>query len=412
MGRPDFLTSYLFDWELFSVIIGGKSALDSHSFLTPMKNREQVLRYLEAYGFDQSDPILKAELFGYYQEAIQFMRRYFLSDQANEDFRLEMPNVLTTLNDVSDLFLLASGHREGATLEECLWAAAVLKVMHTILHADKDLRTNYFNVIQQQIFDRFYKFMNRDDDNNLFLTSSHDEKRIPLFDFQTKAKKSRASVIIKLLHKPENVAEELFDRVGVRFITHNVFDSIQVIKFLQENNAIMAHNIKPSRSMNTLIDLVKFKKKHSEILKTAIRNKLSEDDFVHLLNKEVLSLMPDPNEAGKNKFSSDNYRAIQFTCRQLISYKNPIINKISEIKRLAKEDDQDDKLHKKISKLDLSLLSRDIRFFYPYEVQIVDKESYETNTRGEASHDEYKKSQLLAARNRVLQDILRIKNIN
>ena len=29
--------------------------------------------------------------------------------------------------------------------------------MHTILHADKDLRSNYFSVIQQQIFDRFFR---------------------------------------------------------------------------------------------------------------------------------------------------------------------------------------------------------------------------------------------------------------
>ena len=73
--RPDFLKKYLFDWEMFNVIIGGKSSLDSHSFLTPMSDKIGVEAFLDGYGFNASDPVLRSELYGYFQEAIQFIKR-------------------------------------------------------------------------------------------------------------------------------------------------------------------------------------------------------------------------------------------------------------------------------------------------------------------------------------------------
>ena len=65
-----------------------------------------------------------------------------------------------------------------------------------------------------------------------------------LKDFETKAKKSRDSTIIKLLHKVENVAEEVFDRIGVRLITKAKVDCLRVVKFLYHKNIIVIHNIK------------------------------------------------------------------------------------------------------------------------------------------------------------------------
>ena len=41
---------------------------------------------------------------------------------------------------------------------------------------------------------------------------------------------------MKLLHKPGSVAEELFDRVGLRFITHHRVDAIRVVHFLERTN--------------------------------------------------------------------------------------------------------------------------------------------------------------------------------
>ena len=106
-----------------------------------MYDRDQVYDFLGGYGFDLKNPVESAELFGNYQEAIQFIKRYFLKEGNPEGLPLSIPSFLYTLTDISELFLLATG-KSGAkpNLEEELWAGVVLKVMHTILHADKDLR--------------------------------------------------------------------------------------------------------------------------------------------------------------------------------------------------------------------------------------------------------------------------------
>ena len=82
----------------------------------------------------------------------------------------------------------------------------ILKVVHTILHVDKDLRNKFFKNIQTQVFDRFYRYIQRDSNNKLYL-GKEGQYDLPLLEFDTKSKKSRDSVIIKLIHKAENVAK-------------------------------------------------------------------------------------------------------------------------------------------------------------------------------------------------------------
>ena len=85
------------------------------------------------------------------------------------------------------------------------------------------------------------------------------ERAIPLKNFEVKSHKSSHSIAIKLLHKAENVAADIFDRIGVRFITPTRLDCVRVIRYLRERNVIMFANVKPSRSRNTLIDLDRFR---------------------------------------------------------------------------------------------------------------------------------------------------------
>ena len=82
-----------------------------------------------------------------------------------------------------------------------------------------------------------------------------------------------------MLHKKENVAEELFDRIGIRFVTKNKFDVIRVISFLLEHNVFILHNIKPSRSQNSVVDLKKFREDYFKLLKQSLRDSMDHDDF-------------------------------------------------------------------------------------------------------------------------------------
>lgn len=427
MQRPAYLTEYLFDWELFDVILSGKSALDANSFLGDFQSMEKVLAYLTSYGLNPEDPVVKAELFGNFQEAISFIRRYFLKENNSLGLPLQLPALFYQITDVAELFLVAANkhsvnknHRE--RVEESMWAGAILKVMHTIIHMDKDLRQRYFPIIQQQIFDKFYKHLKRDADNKLTL-SAVNGMQIPLYDFVTKSKKTRDSIIIKLLHKAENVAEELFDRVGVRFITHDVLDTLRVVKFLQQYNVIIPHNIKPSRSINGLFDFDLFRPKWRSMIRMSLRNNLTQARFHSALNRDAMTCRPENNHNGdvKNKqnvHSSKSYRAIQFTCRQLISYKDPFFNEITHLKNLTKEIDARNaapeicKVLDRIQHLDVSHWSQEVKFFYPFEIQIVDYENNLIQTQGEASHEEYKNSQLLTAMKRVFGPLIKFKNIN
>ncbi len=410
ISRPDYLSEYVFNWETFDVVCSGKSSLDATNYLTDIDTKDQVANFLYGYGFDISDPIENAELFGIFQEALQFIKRYFLKEGNPEGLDLKVPQYLYTLTNISDLFLAATGHSSfKLKTEESLWAGVVLKVMHTILHTDKDLRYRYFSVIQQQIFDRFYKFIVRDDQNRLYLRSEEGTTNIPLFDFQTKAKKARDSIIIKLLHKQENVAEELFDRIGVRIITYNKLDALRVIKFLHKNYVIMINNIKPSRSQNSLVDLVELRKKMRTLYRETIRNNINEDSFYQKLNMLIEENF-NGNSKHINKHTLDEYKAIHFTGRQLIKYRNPFMSSFNEVRKLALKD-RENPLAQALLGLDTTAISRDVRFFYPFEVQITDYESHLKNTMGEASHLEYKKSQLKSAMKRIFKPIIDLKDL-
>ena len=407
--RPSYLNEYSFNWETFDVVCSGKSSLDATNYLTELYDKDLVANFLLGYGFDINDPVENAELFGIFQEALQFIKRYFLKEGNPDGLELRVPHYLYTITNISELFLAATGHSSyKLKTAESLWAGVILKVMHTILHTDKDLRYRYFSTIQQQIFDRFYKFIHRDEQNRLYLRNEGGVT-IPLYDFQTKAKKTRDSIIIKLLHKQENVAEELFDRIGVRIITYNKLDALRVINFLHRNYVIMMNNIKPSRSQNTLVDLAAFRKKIFGTYREAIRLQLTEEAFYQKLNALIEECSPGTLHH-ENRHSSQEYRAIHFTGRQLIKYRNPFMSSFNEVRKLALKD-REHPLSQALLHLDTSPISRDVRFFYPFEVQLTDYESHLKNTQGEASHHEYKKSQLRSAMKRIFKPILELNNI-
>jgi len=360
MKRPAYLENYNFNWETFDIMAGGTSSLDAKNYLAHFKDKEDASNFLKGYGYDIADPIQNAEMFGNFHEAIQFIKRYFLKEGNPEGLDIQIPNLFFTITDISELLLITTGSTDYEVNEEdSIWASIILKVMHTILHLDKDLRYRYFTIIQTQIFDRFYRFLHREKDE-LFLENADKSIRIPLVEFETKSKKSRESTIIKLLHKKENVAEELFDRIGIRFVTHNKTDCLRMMTFLYENHILMANNIKPSRSQNSLLNLEKFKKEHYVLIKKAIKEKLSEEEFKVAL--ESIASSAATKEYRNNEHSSDEYSAIHFTCRQLIKYRNPFYTQFSEIRKFAKKHDPENEITKKLKKLDTGSIANEVRF--------------------------------------------------
>ena len=203
---------------------------------------------------------------------------------------------------------------------------------------------------------------------------------------------------MKLLHKPESVAEELFDRVGIRFITQNRVDAVRVVHFLEQSHVIVAANIKPSRSRNTLVDTQLFQQALAQGLAADHRD---ENQLRIQLENTAFPL----SKSNENQFSSEHYRAIQFTCRQLIKIRNSLADEIRELKQASKGQEMNVALQAVIDKMDPRQIQRVIRFFYPFEIQVMDEVSFVENEKGRSAHREYKNAQQRAALSRVMASL-------
>lgn len=399
---------YDFRWEVLDIIIGGKSSIDSINQGFQIHAIDDADRFLRGYGFNLENPIERAEAFGNFHEAVNFIRKYFLQPDNPHGLRIEVPRKIMELHDIRELFVMASlnaseppaaGYPEGQLSLLRSWACSILKVMHTVAHIDQDIRSSYFADIQKQIFDRYYRCIQRDFAEQLYMGERpEDPQRINLVAFETKPKKSRNSTLLKLLHKPENVAEDIFDRVGIRFVTRTRLDALRVVKYLKDNMIVMPPNIKPSRSRNTLVDVDVFRSQLSDLMIGLERGEVDESHFITRLEAAAQRQAVNP----ENPHSSEFYRAIQFTARQLIKLRNPLYEDLKELKSYSRTKPLDDDAQKLIDRFDLKYLQREIRFFYPYEVQVVDEQSFEENERGRSAHSEYKKAQLQTALRRVM----------
>jgi uncharacterized protein (TIGR04562 family) len=122
--------------------------------------------------------------------------------------------------------------------------------------------------------------------------------------------------------------------------------------------------------------------------------------------EELEQLAHYPGGDPDNPHSSKFYRAIQFTSRQLIKFRNPVHDDLREVRQLARQvDGSSDSLKallERIERIELKKTPREFRFFYPYEVQLMDHFSYEENERGRSAHSEYKRAQVQTAMRRVM----------
>lgn len=397
-----------FDWETLESVIGGNSVLDVGKKLK-IFTLDQARSFMQGYGYDPENPIENAELFGIFQEACSFIRRYFLKPENPDGLDGEIPKKILEIQKIEELFIYASDI-EPIVLQQAplyLWACAILKVMHTISHIDKDLRTNYFGDIQTQIFDRFYKFIHRDEHGQIFLAKTqhhqHRSEYIPLTAFETKPKKSRDSTILKMLHKAENVAEDIFDRVGIRFVTPTKFDALRVVKFLKDQNIIIAANMKPSRARNTMIDINAFGNELTQLAqKSKKENWTSSMIAEHLISfcERQSGLAGDKS----NRHTSSHYKSLQFTGRQLIKIRNPAFDQMKKLMQECKKllPTHSPLFREMLQNIDLKHVQKEIRFFYPYEIQVYDAKSHHENQVGQSSHSNYKRNQVQTAGKRVL----------
>lgn len=389
-----FKNLYSDHWGILEVMVTDHSPIDLKRLA--IRDREDAYHFVLSYGYDLNLPEEAEEVYKLKSEALSFIETYFLEDVEEQFEPLQVPQSIDKA-DISDLLLLASSNPR-ASLQK--WACAVLRVMHTLAHVVSDLSAHYFPDIQQQVLGPYYEHIHQEGDQ-IFLGTG--DQAIPLVEFNAKAGKRRESAIMKLLHKRENVAADIFDRIGVRFVTHDRMDALLVLRYLRENHLVPFPNVKPSRSMNTLIHIDKFRKTFRELFHRYRNSEINDSEFEHILRhsaqfRDVLSPRQIHRMFNRNPFSSRTYRSMQFTVRQLVRITNPLY---------AFKQDMNAPINDNIALARFQAARPYYRFFFPYEVQIVDVETHHNNRSGTSSHGTYKHRQRLAARERVLGSLLK-----
>ncbi len=356
-------------WETLEGMLKGISAIDmNHVGHTSIEEAEQ---FILNYGYDYHDPADRDELTRIKAEAISFIQRRFLDADIDwqalgeETLDLAIPPCITQNDDIRKLLLLAS---QGASIEQ-RWACAVLKVMHIISHINNAILYRYFEAAKSQILSRYQKVLSYTDSGELLLGSSEDVQ-LALAGFEIKDEKSRDSILMKLLCKRENVAEEVFDMIGVRIITHTSAEAILAVEILRRAKILLFPNIIPSRSRNSLMDVDDFKIQYDEALEKYQWGETRLEDTLQAIS-QITSDTPPETFNPQNASTLESYRSMHLTQRQLIRVR-------------------------------MDGTEEETRFFFPYELQIVDEANYLQNSAGSSAHSLYKQKQLVQARRRVL----------
>lgn len=353
-----------FDPEVFWSLIGGRPVVETPRL--SLQSQDEAHAYLRAYGYDMSIEADREKLWLIHSRAVIYLRTQLLHEGENLPEEISDPR---KLGDLGNLLLLASirdSNKEGLHR----WSCAMLRVMHVISQLHNDL-FNYFSLeIQDEIFKPYRHFIQKDGISSIRLGGDGVDS-IALHSFDIKPFKDSDSAITKLLAKPDEVAFGLMDKIGVRFVTSNLFDVFQVMRFLVVNHVVSPANVVPSQSNNTLYPINLF----LEVMESLPRKSDMEPAE---LDKLLIDRLEKETARAKflekhNMFTSRDYRFIKFITRQLV--------------RVTHAETQ-----------------KSFSFFYPYEVQILDYDHYLRSLSGPASHDEYKMRQRTRARARVLQD--------
>ncbi|MBL0211825.1 MAG: TIGR04552 family protein [Holophagaceae bacterium] len=369
--------------EATRVILGGESSIDMAGLNLP--DHRSARGFARNYGYDLDNPAQRAHVVQVYGNAMEFLGGTILEGEL-----AAIPLEIRELRDPEDLLVWASRRPQDPLSH---WACVVLRVMHTLFHIDHNVNLRNLKDIQAQVFEPYDRFLVALDDGTWALRGDYE---VPLVAAERKQNKDRTSMLLKMLHKPENVAETIYDQIGMRFVAQDRLGVLLVIRFLLDHHVIMPTHIKPSRSRNLLVDM--------EALQAWTAG-LPEGYAIPAVGSPerdaiCARLTPQTRAEGGNPFTSRDYKAVQITVRTLIRLPNPAVAVLEKIsKSLAPGDATRVKIPQLIQE------QEEFTFFFAHEVQVMEPSGFQSARSGPASHGEYKQRQRDAVRKRVLRGI-------
>jgi uncharacterized protein (TIGR04552 family) len=385
-------------WQELAVVLGQQNVLAYRSMNIP--HRARAVEYFKHCGFDLSRFEHRKQVEQFFGEALFFIRHILFSPEEREKF--PVPNDLIHLDDPRLLFVYAS-QRMPRRRYLRLWTCSLLKVMNAISHLEFSGKLKEMNSAREQIFGRIRSVVSKHPHAGWHAQSSSIE--LPLEGLEWKEAKTRHSVLLKLLHKPESMAEEVFDYLGVRFIVRQPEDIARLLRILIETDIIIPHQVLTLRTRNSLLNLKDAQRQLDLAYDLLHTGTSSPEEFLSMCNRVVWSFPTESTMTGlkQNVHSSNQYKSIQLTVRHLVRTPNPAFLVLSSLagqlrhaRGLEPEDDP----------LLMGLIPEENAHFFPLEIQIFDKKSFQVAQFGPASHEQYKSGQLQTVRKRILGSLL------
>ncbi len=396
------LDDWDFSWPVMNVLIGGRSSIDLPEI--SISGHHEATAFVRSYGYDPARTYDARLMHAVICESWAFIERWLMPKEWK--MGLQPPDDVLMCYDPCELLVWACDRAPEFTNRR-IWSCALLRVMHTIAHIEGAFRYSNLEVARDEIIGRIQTIITHDEQGSTWIKNGGYSVKLHKMDW--KIQKSRESILLKLLHKRANVAETIYDMLGLRIVTENQSDVMQIVKILYRSHVISFPNAIPSRSRNSLVDPDIFRSRLDQIRGEYLTNKLTDAEFIESVKKMDV---PSKHDEDSNQHSGNEYQAIQLTCRQLIRTPRPltVLRKSLqvEVDSIPAEQPACKGLIELVNVLkNISQISGDDEFsFFPFEIQVMDRKSWETNSTGKASHRKYKNSQLKTARVRVLSEIL------
>ena len=316
------------DQEVFRLILKGGSVIDWRRL--HFRDAAEVDRFLHLHLFDLEDPRDEARLRAVLAQAVEYLR---------SAYGYRVAAAVAAPEDLRTLFLLASGVAEPSRYRRI--ACVVLKVMHVVHHVEARELLFRTPMRESDLADRVERRV-------MAVARRMAEAGQPVVEFQGN-RKSRDSLVTKLLVKKESVAAQVFDRVRYRILTRGSADVAPVLRQLWQE-LFPFNYVVPGQSENSLVPFRK-------------------------------------QEAGRGKrdnpFSEATYRALHFVVDLPV--------RIDDILPPAPPPDGED-------------LGRIV--FAMVEFQVMDEETSRRNEQGAANHRRYKKRQAVSALRRLSRGLV------
>ncbi|MCB9761526.1 MAG: TIGR04552 family protein [Alphaproteobacteria bacterium] len=337
------------DLEVVRLILHGTSVLDWHRLDLP--DLDQVDSFLATHRIDWNNAGDRERVRFVFNQAINYLE---------EHHAVHFPKDLRDPDDLRTLFLEASTYTGRVRKRQAL-ACMLLKLMHTINHMDAADLKHRAPVPEAELLDRAEKVIVEHADGMR-------EQGFPLLAFYG-SRKTRTSVITKLLSKRDSIAATIFDKLRFRVVVETQREILPVIAHLTRTLFPFNYVI-PNASHNTLVNWRKAQKDEPHYAKLSGR-----------LQRQ--RLRPGDWLTGNNPFSGSNYRVLNF----IVDFPVRVDDLMSDL---------DPELRYMLGST----------VYVMVEFQVVDKTTAEANELGENAHSQYKTRQRKTVETRLLRGSL------